>query len=133
MCMPFNIPGEKHDFMPEEMKFSPNEGVYGAKPDVIVDMPSKKPPVQRARRRRKSSDEDELEERERRKFVFDASDPENQGCGSLPLNVQPGCQKWLISALRFLSRKFTISITSGVLQTDCDEEEHFSCVGSGER
>ena len=23
MCMPFNIPGEKHDFMPEEMKSVP--------------------------------------------------------------------------------------------------------------
>ena len=31
------------EFMPEEMKFSPNEGVYGAKPDVIVDMPSHVP------------------------------------------------------------------------------------------
>ena len=103
------------EFMPEEMKFSQNEGVYGAKPDVIVDMPSKKPPVKRVRRRRKSSDEDELEERERRKFVFDASDPENQGCGSLPLNVQPGCQKWLIILLLFCFIAFLIGVLSGLL------------------
>ncbi len=103
------------EFMPEEMKFSPNEGVYGAKPDVIVDMPSKKPPVQRARRRRKSSDEDELEERERRKFVFDASDPENQGCGCMPLTVPQGnCQKWLIILLLMCFIAFLIGVLSGL-------------------
>jgi len=104
------------EFMPEEMKFSPNEGVYGAKPDIIVDMPSKKPPAQRARRRRKSSDEDELEERERRKFVFDASDPENQGCGCMPLTVPQGNgQKWLLILLLFCFIAFLIGVLSGLL------------------
>jgi len=103
------------EFMPEEMKFSQNEGVYGAKPDVIVDMPSKKPPVKRVRRRRKSSDEDELEERERRKFVFDASDPENQGCGCMPLAVPQGnCQKWLIILLLMCFIAFLIGVLSGL-------------------
>lgn len=101
--------------MPQEMKFSQNEGAYGAKPDITVKIPSKLPTVQRARRRRKSSDEDELEERERRKFVFDASDSENQGCGSLPLNLEQGCQKWLFILLLFCVIAFLIGVLSGLL------------------
>lgn len=103
------------EFMPQEMKFSQNEGAYGAKPDITIKIPSKLPPVERARRRRNPKDEEELEERERRKFLFDASDPGNQGCGSLPLTVSQGCQKWLIILLLFCFIAFLIGLLSGLL------------------
>jgi len=104
------------EFMPEEMKFSQNEGVYGAKPDITVKTSSNLPPVQRARRRRKSSDDDQLDERERSKFLFDASDAENQGCGCMPLTVPQGNgQKWLLILLLFCFIAFLIGVSSGLL------------------
>ena len=57
------------EFIPEEMRSRQNEGVYGAKADVTVDMPSKHPPVERRRRRRRSGDNGAEEERERKKFA----------------------------------------------------------------
>ena len=53
------------EFIPDEMKFRQNEGVYGSKTDGTADIPSV--PVERPGRRRKSEDESEEEERERRK------------------------------------------------------------------
>jgi hypothetical protein len=97
------------EFMPEEIKSRQNEGVYGSKADVIVDMPSKQPPVERPRRRRKSSDEDELKERERKKSVYEDGKSKNLGCGCMPLGMPAGNHlKWLIILISFSLIAFAV-------------------------
>jgi hypothetical protein len=98
------------------MKFRQNEGVYGSKADVTVDMPSKQPPVERPRRRRKSSDEDELKERERKKFVYEDGKPENLGCGCMPLGMPAGNHlKWLIILISFSLIAFAVGFAIRLL------------------
>ena len=89
------------EFMPEEMKFRQNEGVYGSKTDGTADIPSV--PVERPRRRRKSEDESDEEERERKKFVFDAGNPENLGRGCMPLVMPEVNYLKLLMILLFFS------------------------------
>ena len=104
------------EFMPEEMKSRQNEGVYRSKADVIVDMPSKQPPVERSRRRRKSSDEDELKERERKKSVYEDGKSKNLGCSALPSGMPAGNHlKWLIILISFSLIAFAVGFAIRLL------------------
>ena len=105
------------EFMPEEMKSRQNQGAYGSRADVTVDIPTKKPPVERARKRRKKEEgEEELEERERKKFLYQDQNAENLGCGCMPLGMPEGNHlKWLIIFLCFSLIAFAIGFAIRLL------------------
>ena len=102
------------EFIPDEMKFRQNKGVYGSKADGTPDIPSV--PVERPGRRRKSEDESEEEERERKKSVFDTGKPENLGRGCMPLVMPEGNYlKWLLILFFFSIIAFLIGICVSLL------------------
>ena len=106
------------EFIPDEMKFRQNEGVYGSKTDGTAGIPSDSRPVpdESLRRRRKSEDEGEEEERERKKSVFDDGKPENLGRGCMPLVMPEGNYlKWLLILLFFSITAFLIGICVSLL------------------